>query len=661
MRIFIIIVAVIQTSLTILAESDSSEISTAYIDRRISFENRDSRVDYVDWKEMKKGAWGEAGDGAELHFDLTPGEYQLSINLYDLFASAAAGEVENDKLHLWFNGKNIGTFTRGRYTGWRIWKTVIPKNAFASSFRQKIRFVRSGKKIPIREVRIVSHWQPQSKDPDCLGYSMLTEGMLRRNGWDAFIKQRFMHSPVFRFVPLENALSYRCTISSQSGGLYTPLVIESNIPEIDLADIWEKLPSVGGIHLSTEAIDAKGKFMGRVSFDFEKKASFTGSYRQAESDYLESGARAASWVMQTIEDVESATYPTLFGSAYMRVLSTYARLHPTKPDAKTALRTAMKCADQLIKGSTPSHWVYAGMPISHEKSRLQIGRAGMAGIAYLDLYSLTEDKDLLHAAMRIADTLKATQLKDGRWYFRVVPETGKVLIDYTSDQVEALLFLDELITRHHRIDLIQTRDKAVNWMLDNPCKTFTWQPQWDDVNHVEPYKNAEWYDTSLFIEYLLRNTTPQNNYEEVADSLFRYIEDQFVEWEPVDSITHGGVKVSADERYITPGVREQYGCYHVIDWHVAHYVRVCMAFHKYSKDEGYLNRAKAMADTLTAIQHPDGFYPTWMNHRPSLESPRKLRGINYDNTWSSCTSYTGEMLMKFGEYLSNYTDIKQEL
>ena len=118
----------------------------------------------------------------------------------------------------------------------------------------------------------------------------------------------------------------------------------------------------------------------------------------------------------------------------------------------------------------------------------------------------------------------------------------------------------------------------------------------------------------------------------------RYVEDQFVEWEPVGN-------------EITPGVREQYVCYAIIDWHCAHYVRVCLDFHAKTKNNVWLKKARALADTLTAIQHPNGFYPTWMNHKPSKAVPGALTDINYHDVWPNCSSYTGEMLLRLGEYL----------
>jgi maltose/maltodextrin transport system substrate-binding protein len=151
-----------------------------------------------------------------------------------------------------------------------------------------------------------------------------------------------------------------------------------------------------------------------------------------------------------------------------------------------SLAQAKKYGQDMLKGSTAADWVYANVPMSHNPKVFQVARGGMAGMAYLDLYTATQDKTWLDAATRIAATLKKNQLPEGRWPFRVDPQTGKVLEDYTSDQSEAILLLDDLVRNHGQKDLQDTIDKAVRWMLENPCKTFQWQQQWDDVEIKKP-------------------------------------------------------------------------------------------------------------------------------------------------------------------------------
>jgi hypothetical protein len=482
----------------------------------------------------------------------------------------------------------------------------------------------------------------------------------KRTGWNAMAWQKFMYPPVLTYTRLAGASNYICVVSwkDAQGGAQTRR-LESASPEFDLAKIWEDLrpacgewraglPAHGSFQVAVEAVDHGGKLLASVVSSCQWKAPFKGPYRPAKCEYGESGAKTVACLLKKNLNGDGGSFPILMNSAYIRLLTTYVRANPQGELAGQALAQARQYGQDMLKSSTPADWVYADMPMSHVTSyhvpsehhtnMFQVGRGGMAGMAYLDLYAATQDKTWLEAATRIAATLKKNQLPEGRWPFRVEARTGKVLEDYTSDQAEAILLLDELVRNHSRKDLQATLDQAVRWMLENPCKTFQWQQQWDDLGTFKPYENLEHYDTGLFIEYLLRHATPQNDYEAVAGKLARYIEDHFVEWEPV-------------ENQITPGVREQYKCYPVIDWHCAHYIRVCMAFHDKTKEEVWLKKARALADTLTAIQHSSGFYPTWMSHKPSKDAPGELKDINYGGLWPNCSSYSGEMLLRLGEHV----------
>ena len=459
----------------------------------------------------------------------------------------------------------------------------------------------------------------------------------KRVGWNAMVKQRFMHPPVLSYTRMEGAANYRCVVSwSDAKGSLQTMRLESASPEFDLAKVWAGLPASGPFQVSAEAIDPDGKVLAKADSSCQRIAPFKGPYRPAKRGYSEAVRKTVAWILKKKPD--GGNFPVLFYSSYIRLLISYARMNPRGELAGQALEQAEKYGQDMLQGSTPADWAYADVPMSHNLKVFQVARGGMAGMAYLNLYAATQDKTWLDAAMRIADTLKKNQLPDGRWPFRVEPKTGKVLEDYTSDQAEAILLLDELVRNHGQKDFQETLDKAVRWMLDNPCKTFQWQQQWDDVGTKKPYGNLSWYDTALFIEYLLRHASPQNNYEATAKRLACYIEDQFVEWEPVGN-------------EITPGAREQYECYPVIDWHCAHYIRVCMDFHAKTKDDVWLKKARALADTLTAVQHPSGFYPTWMNHKPSMHAPGELKDINYTDIWPNCSSYVGEMLLRLGEYV----------
>jgi maltose/maltodextrin transport system substrate-binding protein len=458
----------------------------------------------------------------------------------------------------------------------------------------------------------------------------------KRTGWNAMVRQRFTHPPVFQYAPAEGATRYR--FSAHWTGKPGTKSLESAKPQIDLARIWDRLPPAGPFAVMAEALDDNGQVLGTRVSSCQRIAAFKGPYRPAQRDYGESGAKAVGWMLKKKPDAEAYPYGILMYSSYINLLTSFVKSNPKAGVANQAAELAVKYGQDMLETSTPGDWAYANVPRSHKGAVFQVCRAGMAGVAYLELYEITKDEQWLAAAIRIGETLQKMQRPKGRWPWRVEPQTGKILADYTSDQAEAILLLDELIGKHNGKDLEPVRDKAVRWMLENPCKTFIWQNQYEDTNYDAPYTNLEWFDTALMIEYLLRHATEKNEYEKIATELSHYIEDQFVEWEPCGN-------------EITPGVREQYCCYWIIDAHYAFYIRMCMAFHAKTKDEVWLKKARALADTLTAAQHPDGFYPTWMRHKPSKENPQELKDINYQDVWPNCTAFSGAMLIRLGEYI----------
>ncbi|MCY3019314.1 MAG: hypothetical protein NTW87_09855 [Planctomycetota bacterium] len=594
----------------------------ARIETKVGLDPKTAGVEYVGW-QMGEAGWRDAGEGSEIRVALSPGTYYLTVTLYD----SQAAQHKEDRLNLTVNGKDVGTFQRSKAEGWSAWNVVVPADAFVKADKQVLRFVRTGKPIAVKEVRACNFSPPPPS-------------RLKRAGWNAYATH-FMYPPTLYVTALPDAASYRCIVTVDA----VEHEVRSEQPALDLTPIWDAL-RCGRSHTATlQALDANGRPIEATTAGFFKIASFTGEYPKATREYTESGRKCAEYVFGTLAhwktgEQDLGAYPDLFGAAYIRVLLTYAELEPKSEKAPEAVAIAQKIGRKLIASSTGNECVYAHMPPSHGPGVLQVSRTAMVGMAYLDLLRVTKGTEFLDVANRIADTLKATQLPEGRWYFRVNPANGKVVEDYTSDQAEAIFFLDELIANHDRKDLTETRDRAVAWTLDNPVKTRHWQQQWDDVGTCAPYSNLEFYDTVFFALYLLKHATPDNGYCRVACDLFRYIEDQFVLWEN-----------SRNRKFITPGVLEQYRCYEVIDWHAAHVIRLCQALHEATGEDIYLRKAQALADTLTVVQHAQGYYPTWMRYKPAKD-PAEPRVVDYGGLWPNCMSYTAEILMKFGQYVA---------
>jgi len=59
-----------------------------------------------------------------------------------------------------------------------------------------------------------------------------------------------------------------------------------------------------------------------------------------------------------------------------------------------------------------------------------------------------------------------------------------------------------------------------------------------------------------------------------------------------------------------------------------------------------------MADSLTRVQHPKGYFATWMRRGPATQ-PGQPGPASFDGLWPNCMSYTAEQLIKFDRYIKS--------
>ena len=67
-----------------------------------------------------------------------------------------------------------------------------------------------------------------------------------------------------------------------------------------------------------------------------------------------------------------------------------------------------------------------------------------------------------------------------------------------SDLLENPL-INSAITR-----AFSAREKAAQWVMDNPVRTFDWKAQFDDAKLRGPYENLSKHEACEFASYLLR-------------------------------------------------------------------------------------------------------------------------------------------------------------
>ena len=125
-----------------------------------------------------------------------------------------------------------------------------------------------------------------------------------------------------------------------------------------------------------------------------------------------------------------------------------------------------------------------------------------------------------------------------------------------------------------------------------------------------------------------------------AEEFVRFSGDQFVEWTPpYDNGRFPGDDAEDDgtwarfcrpySRYMTPCALEQYMCYVPIDASAAKFIDSCLALWRATGNDEYLAKARALGDTATRVQAPDGFLITWWVRDASRHDDRY-------HTWINC-------------------------
>jgi hypothetical protein len=126
-----------------------------------------------------------------------------------------------------------------------------------------------------------------------------------------------------------------------------------------------------------------------------------------------------------------------------------------------------------------------------------------------------------------------------------------------------------------------------------------------------------------------------------ADSLMRYVEDQFVVWgehAPWNNHLDNG-KV-----WYSPAGLEQYNWYVPIDGSTAAIMRTFLDLYSVKKDPIMLEKAKALGDSITRMQDPvSGVIPTHWLKKDCTENP--------ENFWINCHISTAFGMM----YLAKVT------
>lgn len=445
--------------------------------------------------------------------------------------------------------------------------------------------------------------------------------------WNAYAKA-FIHPPSFDFKEVDGFKEYRFSLTTNKEKVVTWTAAKPWTPVP--AAVWDAL-APGYYSLQ---VDGCG---GRA---FYRAAVFHGPYPAGAPDCCASARRvyAAVYRMPHVQMWKTSDgppqgydlycYPAKILSSMIRALCRHAKYAPE--DAEGALAVARKMADWLLAHSQGAQAPLAFFPPTYWGDRRDVavkysgqnmlGYSAHAANAYFDLAEATGDVKYREAALAIMRTYARLQGEDGTWPLKVRESDGAPVRSNRLVPDRYLLgAFDRAFAATGDGSFAAARDRAFAYVQNGPLKTWNWDGQFEDMDPAPPYKNLQKgvaVDTALRLFELGRTAEAK----EIVD----WCEDQFVVWSDP-------VHVMDWKNWKTPTALEQYDYYTPIDASMGDMIGAFAATYRATGDELYLEKARALADSLTRRQRDDGTIPTYFDSR---------RGSD----WVNCMVYVADRL-----------------
>ncbi|MGI8906738.1 MAG: hypothetical protein ACR2IE_09645 [Candidatus Sumerlaeaceae bacterium] len=447
--------------------------------------------------------------------------------------------------------------------------------------------------------------------------------------WNGSARQ-FTTVPAFDFKPIAGSTGYRFVLEDGT----TSHTFESNAPWATLQPVWDQL-SAG---LTTVTVEALVKPHGRPiglagQRAFHRATVFNGPYGKPILPYAESARVALDGILREpfvqnwfATGEPDTSYPLYrYSSKVIGSLLTATALYVTqKPrpaDADQALKIGSRAADYLISCSLPLGSPLAHCPPTYNRAPTterendnwsMLISPAEAGNGFLNLYEVTTEPRYLAAARHCADAYQRTQLTSGTWWLKIDNRTGKPLAPIELIPSNPILFLDRMIRIYGDTRYQATRDRAIEWMMRNPVRTFNWQAQFDDAKLRGAYENLGKHEACEFANYLFDLPGSDTAQLALAEELLRFAEDQFVTWENPPQLKLRSQNLKP-EFWILPCSLEQYAMFEPISGSSAFMIMTYVRAYRVTGKPLYIAKAESLANALTVAQHMhNGRYPTRM-------------------------------------------------
>lgn len=475
------------------------------------------------------------------------------------------------------------------------------------------------------------------------------ERTVRRAGsgkpfWNVNSSQ-FMFVPQLEFPEIPGARAYLFTATDAEGTVHT---FEADTPIAPLTPIWRDIPE-GFVSLRVEALHIRGERILAGARTFWKSAPFPGradlpprarSYRECARlafGYLFRDPATQYWLEHGVPDPSyfGNVYPSKMISSIVNAMVAYARIEPDR--AAEALRLATRAADYLLSITYPEGAPLAGLPPTYSfrgLDRENVNRNAVAaegreftlmtiypasvGSAYLKLAEATGDERYFLAAKTIAEYYAASVLPNGSWYLLLDVKTGEPIGENCCQHFGILNFLKEYASYTGEARFGELSDRYFAYISSCWLDNYNWEGQFEDVKLTSNYHNLTHLTADSMISYIAKNEAADPTRLAIAEELMRYVEDQFVVWGRHAtwnrSLSPGGT-------FHSPAALEQYEWYVPIDGSTCAVARAFTDLYKATGNPLYFEKACALADAVTRMQHPEsGVIPThWMTEDPAKD------------------------------------------
>lgn len=290
----------------------------------------------------------------------------------------------------------------------------------------------------------------------------------------------------------------------------------------------------------------------------------------------------------------------------------------------------------MIRGCTdyqggPALGVATADPVRAEKMRrlVEPGKCAYSGDSLVMVYEITKEKRYLDAALDIARVLAETQTSDGSWPARVDGKTGEILSSYSSNTAAVIPFMDRLNRYSPDERWVHVRDRALEWVMKNPMRTYGWVFNFDDQPALAtidyPYAIPSNWDLLPLLRYLCAIPKTVKGAADVIREQLDWNDDQFVaydsDWLMPYELFH-------------PCCGEQGGPLCIaMDFHTANWGSTMLAYYRLTKDPRYLKIARSAANAVEQYQMDDGRTQTWWCDRYTGVCANECGDSSQNNFW----------------------------